>query len=126
MPDAYFRGEPLRIGQETQLLIDDTVVEDRWRLTRVMHRPDKWPHNPVVLADKPWESDDGYHREKPLFDHCPFGRWKRTNIVYYGTWDQGPWYGSDDPELKRRRIRVVDKSQPFRDEGDPAPSGATR
>jgi len=163
--DSYYRGEPLRIGEELQLLIDDTIIEDRWRLTRVMHSPDKFPRNPVLLADKPWESDmafapsvlwdeergkyrmwydcfslsayyygagaqgyvcyaesdDGYNWEKPLFDHCPFGRYTKTNIVYYGTWDQGAWYGSTDPELKRRRIQVVDKSQLFRDDDDPDP-----
>lgn len=163
--NAYNLGEPLRIGDDTQLLIDDTIVEDRWGLTRVLQHPEKYPRNPVLMADKPWEgdisfaptvlwdeesgkyrmwyetfslstyyhgagvqscvcyaeSDDGYRWEKPLFDHCPSGRYRQTNIVYMGTWDQGPWYGSDDPELKRRRIKVVDKSQLFRDAADPDP-----
>jgi len=161
----YYRGEPIKIGEETQLLIDDTIIEDRWRLTRVLQHPEKFPKNPVLMADKPWEadlafhptviwdedygkyrmwyqcfslstyyygagasayigyaeSDDGYNWEKPLFDHCPYGRYKQTNIVYYGTWDQGTWYGSTDPELKRRRIQVVDKTQLFKDDNDPDP-----
>ena len=52
----YYTGEPLRIGNETQLLIDDAIIEDRWRLTRVLHRPDKFARNPILVADKPWES----------------------------------------------------------------------
>jgi hypothetical protein len=55
--DPYFTGSPLKIGDETQLLIDDTIIEDRWRLTRVMHHPDKFPNNPVLRRDKPWEGD---------------------------------------------------------------------
>ncbi len=30
VPESYFRGEPLRIGNQTQLLVDDYAVEDRW------------------------------------------------------------------------------------------------
>jgi len=164
--DSYFTGSPLRIGSETQLLIDDTVVEDRWRLTRVMHHPQKHPRNPILTRDKPWEgdlvhgpsvifdpelgryrmwylcfnnsnyyygsgpidyvgyaeSDDGYTWEKPLFDHCPVGPHKKTNIVYLGTHDQGPYYFTKDPELKKRRVQVAAKSQVFRDEADPDPA----
>jgi len=164
--ESYFtKDEPIRIGDETQMLLDDTIVEDRWRLTRVMHSPLKYPHNPILTADKPWESDvvyapnviydeslgryrmwylcwnnsnyyygsgpvsyiayaesdDGYHWEKPLMDYCPFGRYKKTNIVYYGTHDQGPYYGAKDPSLKLRRVQMADLGQVFRDDDDPDP-----
>ena len=36
VPMSYFQGEPLKIGNETQLLIDDHIVEDRWALERVI------------------------------------------------------------------------------------------
>ncbi len=55
--NSYFTGSPLRIGNETQLLMDDTIIEDRWRLRRVLHQPDKHPRNPVIVRDKPWEGD---------------------------------------------------------------------
>ncbi|HVF10936.1 MAG TPA: hypothetical protein VNA16_09050, partial [Abditibacteriaceae bacterium] len=55
--ESYFTGSPLKIGNETQLLIDDTIIEDRWRLTRVMHHPNKFARTPILLVDKPWESD---------------------------------------------------------------------
>ena len=54
---SYFEDEPLRIGDQTQLLLDESIVEDRWRLTRVLHRPQKFLRNPIVLRDKPWEGD---------------------------------------------------------------------
>jgi hypothetical protein len=50
--DSYFTGTPLRIGNETQLLIDGTVVEDRWRLPRPMRHPHKFPRNQIIVADK--------------------------------------------------------------------------
>ncbi len=161
-------GSPLKIGNETQLLIDDTIVEDRWRLKRVMHKPVKFPHNPVVLADQPWESDcisapkvvwdkeygrfrmwylcfnnslyyygngpaeyvayaesdDGYHWEKPLFDHCPIGSYKKTNVVYMGTHDQGTYYGIDKwpPGTPNRRLQIACMTQTFKDDRDPDPT----
>lgn len=55
MTDSYYSGEPLRIGTGTQLLIDDALVEDRWRLTRELAKPEKFVRNPVLICDKPWE-----------------------------------------------------------------------
>jgi len=166
--NAYTTGDPLKIGNDVQLLIDDTIVEDRWRLTRVMHHPDKCPRNPVLFADKEWEcdsvqgpkviwdeetgryrmwyqcfsnstyyhgsgpleyiayaeSDDGYNWEKPLFDHCPFGQHQKTNIVYYGTHDQGTWYKPEKwpAGTPIRRLQAVVACDLFKDprEADPA------
>lgn len=52
---SYFEGRPLDIGTETVLLLDDTYVEDRWNVRRLLNKPHKTPHNPLVLADQPWE-----------------------------------------------------------------------
>jgi hypothetical protein len=38
-------------------LLDDTIVEDRWGLTRVLQPPGRFPRNPVLTRDKPWEGD---------------------------------------------------------------------
>jgi predicted GH43/DUF377 family glycosyl hydrolase len=59
LPFSYFRGEPLRIGNEVQLLADDYVVEDRWKLTRRLGGVAKHLGNPVVVQNKPWEDDLG-------------------------------------------------------------------
>jgi hypothetical protein len=32
VPFSYVRGEPMRIGNDLQLLADDYIVEDRWML----------------------------------------------------------------------------------------------
>jgi len=55
MQDSYFTGQPLRIGTTRQLLLDDTIVEDRWKLERVLQPPIKHPATPVLKCDKPWE-----------------------------------------------------------------------
>jgi len=61
MDPAYASGAPLTIGHETQLLIDDAIVEDRWKLERQVQPPSVLPHNPVLVRDKPWEGDSVNH-----------------------------------------------------------------
>jgi len=164
----YYAGEPLYIGNDAQLLIDDTIIEDRWRLRRVMHHPEKFSRNPVLVADKPWESDcshsakvmwdeelgryrmwylcfnnsnyyygsgpvdyvayaesdDGYNWTKPLFDHCPFGDYKQTNIVHYGTYDQGTYYCPEKwpPGTPITRVQIAGATQVWKDMADPDPA----
>lgn len=164
--NSYYHGEPLRIGNATQLFIDDGMIEDRWRLQRVLQQPDKFVKNPIIVRDKPWESDmtqcasvvwdeaygryrmwylgfclsnyyygsgpvsyvcyaesdDGYNWEKPLTDRFPFGKYKKTNIVYWGTHDQGTYVFNTDPDAVVTRLQVADKSQVFVDEKDPDPA----
>jgi hypothetical protein len=57
--DPYFRGEPLPIGNEVQLLVDDYAIEDRWMLTAEVGEVTKHLRNPVVVADQPWEGQIG-------------------------------------------------------------------
>ena len=59
VPFGYFRGEPLRIGNQVQLLVDDYVIEDRWKLTRRQGGVAKHLRNPVIAQDKPWEGHVG-------------------------------------------------------------------
>ena len=56
VPQTYFQDKPLEIGNTTQLLVDDYIVEDRWGLKRVIHPPSKYLKNPILNRDKPWES----------------------------------------------------------------------
>ena len=58
-PNDYIRGEPLRFGDQVQLLMDDHAVEDRWKLTRQVGKVLKHLRNPVVVRDKPWEGAIG-------------------------------------------------------------------
>lgn len=57
MADRYFRDKPLEIGFTRQLVFDDLIVEDAWRLKRVLHQPLKWFKNPVIYKTEPWEAE---------------------------------------------------------------------
>ena len=46
---------PIEVGRAKQLFIDDWVVEETSNLRRTLHPVKKHPHNPLLVADKPWE-----------------------------------------------------------------------
>ena len=49
---SYWRGEPLHIGNQVQLLADDFIVEDRWMLKRKVGKVLKSLRNPVIVRDQ--------------------------------------------------------------------------
>jgi hypothetical protein len=52
----YYAGEPMKIGNQTQFLFDDYIVEDRYGLKRVVGTVEKYAGNPLSMGeDKPWE-----------------------------------------------------------------------
>ena len=54
--EKYYAGEPMKIGNETQFLFDDYIVEDRYGLKRVAGPVEKYSGNPLSMGeDKPWE-----------------------------------------------------------------------
>src|ERR1700730_13829323 len=59
LPFSYLRGEPMRIGNEIQFLMDDYMVEDRWKMTRRVGPVVKHLRNPVIVQDQPWEDAAG-------------------------------------------------------------------
>ncbi len=59
LPFSYLRGGPLRIGHQVQFLMDDYMVEDRWKLTRRVGTVVKHLRNPVLIQDQPWEGEVG-------------------------------------------------------------------
>ena len=69
----YNRGEPLRIGNKSQLFVDDRIIEDRYHLRRVLRTPEKYIRNPVLLPEKPWEGGRAarpmvlYDEEREMF-----------------------------------------------------------
>jgi hypothetical protein len=88
---SYFQDQPLRIGNQRQLLIDDYLVEDRWGLTRVLHQPEKYLRNPVLLKDKPWEGDVAY---RPCVIHDEdYGRYR----MWYQCFSASSYYGASGP-----------------------------
>lgn len=53
--EEYCDNQPIKVGQESLLLIDNTFVEDSWDVKRILRTPQKHPGNPLVVADLPWE-----------------------------------------------------------------------
>ena len=45
----------LDVGDTKQLFLDDLLIAERSRISNFMYRPDKYPKNPIMVADKPWE-----------------------------------------------------------------------
>ncbi len=43
-----------------QLLVDDYVIEEKNNVVRTYHPFEKYPDNPVLVADKPWEGRTSY------------------------------------------------------------------
>ena len=48
---------PMKIDSKRQLFVDDYVISSMENLTRRFHQPVKYPKNPLVIADCPWESE---------------------------------------------------------------------
>jgi len=93
MPNPeYYRGQPLSLSGDVQLLIDDTFVEDRYNLQRVLHHPIKYERNPILLRDQPWEGDAAF---SPLVIWDPhMGRYR----MWYQCWDVNSYYSvSESP-----------------------------
>ncbi len=45
----------MEIGTQKQLLLDEFIVEDTWNLRRAVVQPAKYPANPLMVCDRPWE-----------------------------------------------------------------------
>jgi hypothetical protein len=45
----------LRIGNESQLFIDDFIVDSHSGLVKVMHQPDRYIGNPILVGNNSWE-----------------------------------------------------------------------
>ena len=50
----------LRVGWQKQLFLDDWVVDSIHNVSRVLQEPQRWPGNPVIIGDKPWEKRTVY------------------------------------------------------------------
>jgi hypothetical protein len=55
LPSGKAGGEPVEIGERTQLFVDDFAIASHENLTRVVRQPDRHPANPVLTGTEPWE-----------------------------------------------------------------------
>jgi hypothetical protein len=94
LPASYLRGEPLRIGNAFQYLMDDYIIEDRWKLTRRLGRVIKYARNPVVAQDKPWEDAMGAYPSVLYDDKLrKYRMWYQCfNLTNYFAREKGPSY----------------------------------
>ena len=54
--NPYLDGQkPITLSTDRQLFLDDSLVESRSNVTRVLHQPVKDPE-PVLVGDQPWEN----------------------------------------------------------------------
>ncbi len=49
----------IEVKNRVQLFLDDFLVEQQVGLRRVLHQPEKDPGNPLIVADRPYESPFG-------------------------------------------------------------------
>ncbi len=63
-------------AEQTQLFIDDFLIEEREGLQRTLHQPEDAPQNPVIVPEHPWE-----HRR------IPYGSvWYDADIRKFRCW----------------------------------------
>ena len=86
----YVKGNPLEISFSAQLFLDDTLIEDRWALTKTINPPYCHMGNPIIVADRAWEERP--YRPQVFFDQ-DIGRYRMYYQCFSGTnyWSkQGP------------------------------------
>ena len=79
-----------------QLFIDDSIVEALRGATRVLNQPEKYPANPLIVPDKPWEGNLGfssvmYDREEGFYKMW-YGAWSedaKRQVICYATSPDG-------------------------------------
>jgi hypothetical protein len=55
--NQYLAGIPFSTGNTWLMLADDYFVEDRWNVKRVVGDVIKLPVNPILIPDRPWETN---------------------------------------------------------------------
>ena len=87
--------DPLLLGTEKHLLIDTWSIAEQHNIRRTFHRPTKYPDNPLILPEKPWETADGL--------------WPVDAIYLFGGVEKQPdglyrmWYYAADPTPENRK-----------------------
>ena len=60
VPASLLDADPIKIGAEAQLFLDDYILDQIEAVTRKVHQPQDVDANPVILPEHPWE-----HRRIP-------------------------------------------------------------
>ena len=78
---------------DLHLLVDDEEIDARWHLRRVLARPERRTHDPVIRADRPWEGRAAGLWSSVLYD--------RGEGIYKC------WYRSADDDVEAASDRNV-------------------
>ena len=86
---SLFAAGPLPVGNETQLFIDDHLIERMEGLKRTLHQPEDTLANPVIVPEEPWE-----HRRIPYGSVIWFPEEKKFKCWYLtlNIYDSRPGY----------------------------------
>ncbi|MBI3919814.1 MAG: hypothetical protein HY318_00245 [Armatimonadetes bacterium] len=86
----------MNIGTTRQLLADDELIESMNHVFQVLNPGRKHSGNPLIVADKPWETGDWLYATTVLLDPAAAGK-DRFRIWYYGFMEE--WGDRDYPGL---------------------------
>lgn len=81
MPEIdYFHNKPIEIGKTIQLMFDDLIIEDTWKIKRILHQPLKWFKNPIIYKTQPWEAESVGH--PTVFYDSDYGCYRMWYMSY--------------------------------------------
>ncbi|MDR3674547.1 MAG: hypothetical protein P4N24_03590 [Acidobacteriota bacterium] len=80
-------SSPFDVGGRAQLFIDRLAVLDADRVSFTLHPAEKYPHNPLLIADRPWE---GWRLE--MFGNVLYDDEERLFKMWYLGADDPAWF----------------------------------
>ena len=90
-------SEPLlQVGWQRQLFLDDWIIDSTRNLSRVPKDPKRWPGNPIIVGDEPWEKWTTYLNGRGVFYDDDAGQFKM--------WYLSPTFDDTAPSGLRYKI----------------------
>ncbi|MBN1943283.1 MAG: hypothetical protein JW849_08320 [Phycisphaerae bacterium] len=78
-PDISY---PVTVGEEKQLFVDDVMIESLLGVTRTQYALQKHPDNPIMVQERPWETQAGCILPMNLFRDEETGKLR----LWYSCW----------------------------------------
>ncbi len=110
----------ISICKESQLFIDDYLIEEKSNIIKTLHQPEKYEYNPILTYDRPWEGTTViiygtvlYDEEDKIFKmwyqthNKNFYRSENTYVCYATSIDGITW---EKPELGIIKYRGTKKN----------------
>lgn len=113
MPPGYVRGEPLRIGNQIQLLVDDYAVEDRWKVTRETGAVLKHLRNPVSNGVTVVLEIKGFEDDQTKAKHTAANRWVEA-VHNWGQLRRWAFHVCRNPQLLDKEMEYLARAESAR------------